>query len=104
MVPLLKQSNLGYLLSGPLPYPVHQSTSSISLQITSLATKPAEPQFWSVEGIGTNVPDEETDSTFLQAYQNTCVSHTPEGMSFQERKTDPIYLQTLAPAPEEHVL
>ena len=81
--PTAQQSKLGYLLSGPLPCPVHQSTSSILLQITSTVTKPDEPnleQFWSVEGIGTNAPEDETNPAFLQAYQNTCVSQSPEGM------------------------
>ena len=80
--PTAQKSKLGYLLSGPLPYPANQSTSSILLQITSALTKPEEPnleQFWSIEGIGTNLREEGIDSTFLQAYQNSCISQTPEG-------------------------
>ena len=45
-------------------------------------TKPEEPdiqQFWSMEAIGTSVPEEQTNSTFLQTYLNTCISQAPEG-------------------------
>ena len=80
--PTAHQSKLGYLLSGPLPYPISQSTASILVQITSAITKPGKPnveQFWSMEAIGTRVHEEESDSTFLQTYQNTCISQTPEG-------------------------
>ena len=80
--PTAQKSKLGYLLSGPLPYPANQSASPILLQITSALTKPEEPnleQFWSIEGIGTNLREEGIDSTFLQAYQNSCISQTPEG-------------------------
>ena len=75
--PTAQKSKLGYLLSVPLPYPVNQSTSSILLQITWALTKAEEPnleQFWSIEGIGTNLREEGIDSTFLQAYQNSCIS------------------------------
>ena len=74
---------MGYLLSGPLPYPVDQTTSSVLLQITSASIKPEEPnleQFWSIEGIGTTLQEEETDTTFLQAYQDRCIFQTPDGM------------------------
>ena len=78
--PTAQQSKLGYLLSGPSSYPVSQSTSCILLQITTTMTKSEEPdiqQFWSMEAIGTSVPAEQTNSTFLQTYQNTCISQAP---------------------------
>ena len=81
--PTAQESKLGYLLSGPLPYPVDQTTSSVLLQITSASIKPEEPnleQFWSIEGIGTTLQEEETDTTFLQAYQDRCIFQTPDGM------------------------
>ena len=80
--PTAQQSKLGYLLSGPMPYSISQTTSSILLQITSTVTTSKEPdleQFWSVEAIGTNIHEEQTDTAFLQTYQNKCISQTPEG-------------------------
>lgn len=69
--PTAQQSKLSSLLSGPSSYPVSQSTSSILLQIITTMTKPEEPDiqlFWSMEAIGTSVPEEQTNSTFLQTY------------------------------------
>ena len=108
--PTAQKSKLGYLLSGPLPYPVNQSTSSILLQITWALTKPEEPnleQFWSIKGIGTNLREEGIDLTFLQAYQNSCISQTPEGTytaKFLWKENRHTYLQTLTPVPAEHML
>ena len=63
-----------------------------------------------MEAIGTNVLEEQTESAFLQAYQNTCISKHQKAHSYiakflwKEDRPDPICLQTLTPAREEHVL
>ena len=54
--PTAQLSKLGYLLSGPVPSPLLESTSSVLLQLTSTVPDPEAPdleQFWSVEAVGT---------------------------------------------------
>ncbi|XP_065893821.1 uncharacterized protein [Dysidea avara] len=80
--PTAQQSKLGYLLSGPVPSPLLESSSSVLLQLTSAVPTPEAPdleQFWSVEAIGTT-SDKSSDSSFLQTYQDTCVYQSPTGM------------------------
>ncbi|XP_065886666.1 uncharacterized protein [Dysidea avara] len=80
--PTAQQSKLGYLLSGPVPSPLQESSSSVLLQLTSAVPTPEAPdleQFWSVEAIGTT-SDKSSDSSFLQTYQDTCVYQSPTGM------------------------
>ena len=79
--PTAQQSKLGYLLSGPLPSPLPELSSSVLLQLTSEITAPATPdleQFWSVEAIGTTT-DKSSNSPFLQTYQETHVYQSSTG-------------------------
>ena len=79
--PVAQKSNLGYLLSGPLPYSLPQTTTSIFLQMTSTVT-PEEPNlenFWTVESVGTNVNVPPVYLTFLHAYQQSSITQAPEG-------------------------
>ena len=82
--PTAQQSKLGYLLSGPLPSAVSESTSAALLQITSVLTtnKNSVPDlqgFWSVEAVGTNTSSMSMDSAFLQSYQRSSITQSPEG-------------------------
>ena len=82
--PTAQQSRLGYLLSGPLPDILPDSTSSALLQITSTmpSEEPSLPnleKFWSVEGIGTDTVTKSADLTFLKLYQESAISRTSEG-------------------------
>lgn len=85
--PTAQQSRLGYLLSGPLPDVLSDSTSSALLQITSTMSSeepllPNLEKFWSVEGIGTDTVTRSPDLTFLQSYpyQESAISRTSEGI------------------------
>ena len=83
--PTAQQSRLGYLLSGPLPDVLSDSTSSALLQITSTMSSeepllPNLEKFWSVEGIGTDTVTKSPDLTFLQSYQESAISRTSEGI------------------------
>ena len=51
------------------------------MQITSTVTteEPNIEKFWSVEAIGMNIHRPSTDSSFLQSYQQTSITQTPEG-------------------------
>ena len=82
--PTAQRSKLGYLLSGPLPGVLSDSTSSALLQITSEVptseqSLPNLEKFWSVEGIGTDKVTQSRDLTFLQSYQESAISQTNEG-------------------------
>ena len=82
--PIAQQSKLGYLLSGPLPSAISEETSSALLQITSVITidEPKSPDlhnFWSVEAVGTDANSKSMDSVFLQSYQQSSITQTPEG-------------------------
>ena len=82
--PTAQRSKLGYLLSGPLPGVLSDSTSSALLQImsevpTSELPLPNLEKFWSVEGIGTDTVTKSLDLTFLQSYQESAISRTSEG-------------------------
>ena len=82
--PTAQRSKLGYLLSGPLPGVLSDSTSSALLQITSEVPTSELPlpnleKFWSVEGIGTDTVTKSLDLTFLQSYQESAISRTSEG-------------------------
>ena len=82
--PTAQRSKLGYLLSGPLPGVLSDSTSSALLQITSDVptseqSLPNLEKFWSVEGIGTDKVTQFLDLTFLQSYQESAISQTNEG-------------------------
>ena len=81
--PTAQQSKLGYLLSGPLPSASSEETSA-QLQITSVMTidelkSPDLQNFWSVEAVGTNANLKSMDSAFLQSYQQSSITQTPEG-------------------------
>ena len=83
--PTAQQSRLGYLLSGPLPDVLSDSTSSSLLQITSTMSSkepllPNLEKFWSVEGIGTDTVIRSPDLIFLQSYQESAISRTSEGI------------------------
>ena len=82
--PTAQRSKLGYLLSGPVPDVLSDSTSSALLQITSEVPTSEPPlpnleKFWSVEGIGTDTVMKSLDLTFLQSYQESAISRTSEG-------------------------
>ena len=82
--PTAQRSKLGYLLSGPLPGVLSDSTSSALLQVTSEVPTSELPlpnleKFWSVEGIGTDTVTKSPDLTFLQSYQESAISRTSEG-------------------------
>ena len=82
--PTAQQSKLGYLLSGPLPSAISEETSSALLQITSVMTidklkSPDLHNFWSVEAVGTDANLKSIDSVFLQSYQHSSITQTPEG-------------------------
>ena len=82
--PIAQQSKLGYLLSGPLPSAISEETLSALLQITSVITidEPKSPDlhnFWSVEAVGTDANSKSMDSVFLQSYQQSSITQTPEG-------------------------
>ena len=75
--PIAQQSRLGYLLSGPLPSPTTQLSTSALLQMTTLADQQFNPQeMWSVEAAGTT-PELDRD-TFLRAYQSSHIIQMPE--------------------------
>jgi len=82
--PTAQQSKLGYLLSGPVPSTLSETTAYALLQITSMMTayklkSPDLLDFWSVESIGTDGHSKPMDSTFLQAYQQSSIAQTPDG-------------------------
>ena len=82
--PTAQQSKLGYLLSGPLPGTPSHTMSSALLQITSvMATQvskvPNLENFWSVEAVGTVTDTYSPDMTFLQSYQQSSITQTPQG-------------------------
>ena len=82
--PIAQQSKLGYFLSGPLPSAISEETSSALLRITSVITidEPKSPDlhnFWSVEAVGTDANSKSMDSVFLQSYQQSSITQTPEG-------------------------
>ena len=82
--PTAQRSKLGYLLSGPLPGVLSESTPSTLLQITSEVPTSEPPlpnleKFWSVEGIGTDTVTKSPDLTFLQSYQESAISRTSKG-------------------------
>ncbi|XP_065884078.1 uncharacterized protein [Dysidea avara] len=76
--PTAQQSRLGYLLSGPLPSPTIQLSTSALLQITTPADQQFNPQeMWSIEAAGTN-PELDRD-TFLHVYQSSHITQKPDG-------------------------
>jgi len=60
------------------------ATSTALLQITSMiADEPKEPdieRFWSIEAVGTETNTPTSDLTFLQCYQQSCVSQNSDGI------------------------
>ena len=83
--PTAQWSKLGYLLSGPLPTTLSEAISSALLQITStmITDEPREPdieRLWSIEAVGTETDTPSPDLTFLQYYQQSCISQTSEGV------------------------
>ena len=71
-----QQSNLGYLLSGPMPTTLSEYARSALLQNTSTMTmeKPMVTnveQFWSIKAVGTEADTLHSDLTFLQCYQQS---------------------------------
>ena len=77
--PTAQQSKLGYLLSGPVPQLAVQSSTSVLLQITTLADdQQFNPQeLWSIEAIGTNPIL--SNGAFLRSYQSKNISQIPNG-------------------------
>ena len=78
--PTAQQSKLGYLLSGPMPQVATQLSTSILLQLTTIADHNQEPnleQLWSVEAIGTC--PQQSSSSFLNTYQASSISQLPNG-------------------------
>ena len=78
--PTAQQSKLGYLLSGPMPQVATQLSTSILLQLTTIADHNQEPnleQLWSVEAIGTC--PQQSSSSFLSTYQASSISQSPNG-------------------------
>ena len=82
--PTAQQSKLGFLLSGPVSYPVSQSNVANPLHITVMSIvsteEPNLDRFWSVEEAGTTHPCPcKQDTTFIQQYQATCINQAIDG-------------------------
>ena len=80
--PTAQESKLGYLLSGPLPYSLSQTATSILLQMAStvMSEEPNLEKFWSIESVGIDAIKQAVNSTFLRTYQQSSITQTPEGM------------------------
>ena len=77
----MDQSKLGFLLSGPVPHPVSQSSSlHIATMTTTTIEEPNLDRFWSIEEAGTtlNFPQMQ-DIAFIQNYQANCISQATDG-------------------------
>ena len=79
--PTAQQSKLGYLLSGPLPgTPLDTVLSALSVVATQESKVPDLGKFWSVKAVGTVIDTQSPDLTFLQSYQQSSITQTPEGI------------------------
>ena len=81
--PTAQRPKLGYLLSRPLPSAISEETPS-ALQFTAVMTidklkSPDLQNFWSVDAVGTDANLKSMDSAFLQSYQQSSITQTPEG-------------------------
>ena len=81
--PTAQQSKLGYLLSGPLSLSTSQPTTTNMSHIAIIpkeVSKPTTEQFWLLETAGTLDEDvQRNDDTFLQIYQQTCITQNSDG-------------------------
>ena len=75
--PTAQQSQLGYLLSGPLPLSSTQLPMSILLQFTTTPEEIDLQQLWSIEASGTDT--HECGSSFLRSYQSNNIYQLPDG-------------------------
>ena len=90
--PTAQQSKLGYLLSGPLPQPNPNFTTTLLSFTTSADQQDGDlHKFWELESTGT-IENIKTEPTFLKSYQDNCVFQGPDGSytaSFPWKKTHP---------------
>ena len=79
--PTAMQSELGYLLSGPLVLPIQPTMNASALHISSLQLNPnVNPEFWMIESTGvTQQIGEESDNNFLENYQRSCIRREDDG-------------------------
>ena len=74
------ESRLGYLLSGPLPFPQLVYTTSSQVLTFSCITEDTDcDYFWRVESMGTTPVKENTDTGFLQQYLDNNITLQPNG-------------------------
>ena len=81
--PTAQPSKLGYLLSGPLPSPLPELSSSVLLQLTSEITAPETPdleRFWSVEAIAPPLTNHLTHRSCRHTRKLMFISHQQESM------------------------
>ena len=78
--PTAVESRLGYLLSGPLPFPQLVYTTCSQVQTFTCITEDTDcDYFWRVESMGTTPVKENTDADFLQQYLDNNITLQPNG-------------------------
>ena len=76
--PTAVESRLGYLLSGPLPFPQSVYTTCSRVLTFSCITEDTDcDYFWRVESMGTTPVKENTDTDFLQQYLDNNITLQP---------------------------
>ena len=77
--PTAQQSKLGFLLSGPISFPMTHVQLNIASMAIATSEEPDLDRFWSVEEAGTSPSISGQGDTFMHHYQATSISQAADG-------------------------